>query len=368
MKAITVLCALSVPALAAASDVGKWYVTPQVGGISVDNDRPVEDKDWLYGLSVGKHLNQALSMELNVNGSQIGGGPARSDLSLWGSSLDLLGVLNRDGRVAPYLSVGIGAVSNEPSPGRNTTDFMSQAGVGLLVKVWESADGSRSFTLRPDLKARWDDAGADGHLRDYIGTLGFQYAFGSAPAREPEPAAPPPPPPVQAPPPPPPPPPAPRDSDNDGVVDDQDKCPQTPAGVAVDPSGCPRQGSITLEGVTFELNSAQLTAASQTILDDLARDLKKYPNLRIELQGHTDSSGEDAYNLALSQRRADAVRAHLISQGVPANQLVARGYGETQPIDDNSTSQGRARNRRVVVLVLENPGNVKVEGEGTLQQ
>ncbi|MBX5461214.1 MAG: OmpA family protein, partial [Steroidobacteraceae bacterium] len=155
---------------------------------------------------------------------------------------------------------------------------------------------------------------------------------------------------------------------NDGVVDDQDKCPQTPAGVAVDPSGCPRQGSITLEGVTFELNSAQLTAASQTILDDLARDLKKYPNLRIELQGHTDSSGEDAYNLALSQRRADAVRAHLISQGVPANQLVARGYGETQPIDDNSTSQGRARNRRVVVLVLENPGNVKVEGEGTLQQ
>jgi OOP family OmpA-OmpF porin len=368
MKVMTVLCALSVPALAAASDVGKWYVTPQVGGISVDNDRPVQDKDWLYGLAAGKHVSQGLSVELNVNGAQVGGGPGRSDLSLWGSSLDLLGVLNRDGRVAPYLSVGLGAVSNEYSPGRNTTDFMTQAGVGLLVKVWESADGSRSFTLRPDLKARWDDAGADGHLRDYIGTLGFQYAFGSAPVRAPEPASPPPaPPPPPAQPPVPPPPPPPQDSDNDGVTDDQDKCPQTPAGVAVDATGCPRQGSITLEGVTFELNSAQLTASSSAVLDTLARDLKKYPRLRIELQGHTDSSGSDEYNMRLSQQRADAVRAYLIAQGVPASQLVARGYGESQPIDDNTTSQGRARNRRVVMHVLENPGDVKVEGEGSVQ-
>ncbi len=167
-------------------------MNPQFGGISVDNRRPVEDKDWLYGLGFGKHVSRFLSVETNFNGAQIGGGPARSDLSLWGGSLDLLGVMNRDGVVSPYVSVGVGGVQNDVSPGRNSTDFMSQAGVGMFVKLWESTDGSRSFSLRPDIKARWDDAGAAGKLRDYIGTIGFQYSFGAAKASPPPPPAPPP--------------------------------------------------------------------------------------------------------------------------------------------------------------------------------
>jgi OOP family OmpA-OmpF porin len=339
-------------------------VNPQFGGISVDNRRPVEDKDWLYGFGIGKHVNQVLSVETNFNGAQIGGGPGRSDLSLWGGSLDLLGVMNRDGWVSPYVSVGLGGVQNDVSPGRNSTDFMSQAGVGMFLKLWESADGSQSFSLRPDLKARWDDAGAAGKLRDYIGTIGFQYSFGAAKAA---PTPPPAPPPVAAAPPPPPPPPAPpADSDGDGVTDNQDQCPGTPAGVAVDALGCPRKGSITLEGVTFELNSATLTADSGTVLNTVAADLKKYPRLRIELQGHTDSSGSDAYNLKLSQQRADSVREHLIAQGVPTQQLMAKGYGESQPVDSNATAEGRAHNRRVVMSVLDNPGEVKVEGEGAV--
>ncbi len=360
-KEVALLCILAAPGMAAASDVGHWYLTPQIGGISVDNDRPVQDKDWLYGLGIGKHVSDALSVELNLNGSQIGGGPGRADLSLYGGSIDLLGVMNRAGKVAPYISVGMGVVQNERSPGSNATDFMTQAGVGLLMKVWESADSSRSFTLRPDIKARWDDAGAPGHLLDYIGTLGFQYAFGS-PAAKPVEAAPPP-----APPAPPPPPPPPQDSDNDGVIDTLDKCPGTPAGVAVDAYGCPRQGSITLEGVAFEYDSSNLAGQSRSILDGVAQDLKKYPQLRIELQGHTDSNGPDQYNLKLSQQRADAVRAYLMQQGVPAGQVVARGYGEAQPIESNATSEGRARNRRVVMFVLDNPGAVKVQGEGSVE-
>ncbi|PZN29291.1 MAG: hypothetical protein DIU71_14720 [Proteobacteria bacterium] len=368
MKALAVACALTAPVLASANEPGQWYVVPQIGGISVDNDRPVEDKNWLYGLAIGKHLNSVLSLELNLNGSQLDGGLGASDLSLYGASLDLVGALNRSGRVAPYLSVGLGAVENDFSPGRGDTHFMTQAGVGLMVKVWESADSSRSFSLRPDLKARWDDAGSQGHLLDYIGTLGFQYSFGSAkpaPAPEPEPEpepAPSPPPPVPAAPPPP------ADTDGDGVTDDLDKCPDTPSGVAVDAYGCTRKGSITLEGVGFEHDSDVLTPNSRAILAGLAADLQKYPRLRIELQGHTDSTGPDEYNMRLSQRRAEAVQAFLIEQGVSPDQLTARGFGESQPVADNATAEGRARNRRVVMSVLENPGDVEVSGEGGFQQ
>jgi hypothetical protein len=83
--------------------VGHWYVTPQIGGISVDNDRPVQDKDWLYGFAIGRHLSEGLSLEFNLNGAQIGGGPVNSDLSAYGASLDLLGVINRSGSVSPYI-------------------------------------------------------------------------------------------------------------------------------------------------------------------------------------------------------------------------------------------------------------------------
>lgn len=361
-RKVALLCALAAPMAAGAADnVGHWYLMPQIGGISADNDRPLQDKDWLYGLAFGKHLNQVLSLEFNLNGSQVGGGPGRSDMSFWGGSLDLLFVGNRGGSVSPYFSIGAGALQTDRSPGSNATDAMAQAGVGLFINLWENSDGSSSFALRPDLKARWNEAGAEGTLVDYIGTLGFQFSFGQptkrapAPAPEPEPT----PPPAPQPPPPPPPP---ADTDGDGVTDNLDRCPDTPRGVAVDAYGCPRVGSITLEGVNFELNSAQLTPSSRDVLDGIAADLKKYPRLKIELQGHTDSSGSDAYNLNLSQRRAEAVRNYLIEQGVSPSQLEAKGYGEAQPIADNKTAEGRAKNRRVVMRVLENPGDVKVEG------
>ena len=144
-----------------------------------------------------------------------------------------------------------------------------------------------------------------------------------------------------------------------------DRCLDTPAGVAVDAYGCTRQGSITLEGVGFELNSANLTQASQSVLDVVAADLKKYPRLSIELQGHTDSSGFDRYNLELSQKRADSVRNYLLAQGIASSQLTAKGYGESQPVADNTTNEGRAANRRVVMSVVSNPGNVKVENTAT---
>lgn len=368
LKGLPLLCALTASAAASAQEVGHWYLTPQVGGYWSDNERPVEDHDWLWGLAIGKHVSEGLSIELNLNGTELGGGPAGSDHTIYGGSLDFLGVLDRTGLVSPYLSLGLGVAQLDRDPGPDASDFMAQAGIGFFWKLWESGDGARTFSLRPDVKLRWIDAGSPGNFIDYLATIGFQFSFGAPkappPAPEPEPT---PPPPAPAPAPPPPPA-APADSDGDGVTDDIDRCPDTPRGVAVDATGCPQRGSITLEGVTFELNSAQLTAESFRVLDEVAAQLMKYPRLRIELQGHTDSTGPDDYNLALSQKRAEAVRDYLISRGVAASQLTARGLGEAQPIDDNRTREGRARNRRVVMFVLENPGDVDVSGEGSVEQ
>jgi OOP family OmpA-OmpF porin len=116
--------------------------------------------------------------------------------------------------------------------------------------------------------------------------------------------------------------------------------------------------------VNFEFNSANLTAESRPLLDQVATDLKAHPRLKVELEGHSDSVGKDAYNLSLSQRRADSVREYLISQGVSSANLTAKGYGETKPVADNKTEAGRAENRRVVMSVTDNPADVTVKGEG----
>jgi OOP family OmpA-OmpF porin len=365
IRHIVWVAALMVPVVAGASDVGRTYVTPQAGVLRADRDRPVDEWNWLGGITFGHHFSEAISGEVTLNGtaldSEVAGIP---NLSVYGGSLDLLFVFGREHAFAPYLGIGAGALENQFTPGSDDQHAMGQVSVGAFWRLWES--GSKSLALRPDFKARWDDAHSSGRLLDYIGTLGLQFSFGS----EPPPPPPPPPPAAAAPLPSPPPavPQAPPDSDGDGVTDDRDRCPGTPAGVAVDADGCPQKGSITLEGVTFDYNSAQLTPTSLYVLDEVAEGLKKHPRLRVELQGHTDSKGSAAYNLALSERRANAVHDYLIKENVPSAQITAKGYGEAQPIADNATEAGRARNRRVVMFVLDNPGDVKVEGEGAVKQ
>ncbi len=104
---------------------------------------------------------------------------------------------------------------------------------------------------------------------------------------------------------------------------------------------------LVLKGVNFASAKAVLIGDSEQILDRVAASLIDHPDVRIEVAGHTDSQGSDAYNLKLSQQRADAVRSYLIEKGVAADRLVAKGYGETKPIADNGTPEGRAENRRV---------------------
>jgi outer membrane protein OmpA-like peptidoglycan-associated protein len=143
----------------------------------------------------------------------------------------------------------------------------------------------------------------------------------------------------------------PKDSDHDGVADGIDRCPNTAAGTNVDAVGCTvlfKEGkALVLQGVNFRTGKSILLPESNVILDRVAESLVGNPDVRIEVGGHTDITGSKATNVRLSQARADAVRAYLISKGVAADHITAKGYASTVPIADNTSVEGRAANRRV---------------------
>lgn len=140
---------------------------------------------------------------------------------------------------------------------------------------------------------------------------------------------------------------APADADADGVADDDDDCPDTPKGLKVDDEGCVVAQKTSLAGVTFQPNSAKLTAEGRTTLDAVGETLKRQEDLKVEIAGHTDSVGSDAYNTLLSQQRADAVRTYLSGKGIDGDRMTAVGYGEAEPVASNDTDDGRRANRRV---------------------
>ena len=105
--------------------------------------------------------------------------------------------------------------------------------------------------------------------------------------------------------------------------------------------------AVVLEGVEFDVDKDTLRPASYTTLDEVAESLKDWPEIRVQIQGHTDSTGSSAHNQDLSNRRAGSVRAYLVSKGVDSSRLEFKGYGEDSPIADNTTNGGRQSNRRV---------------------
>ena len=153
------------------------------------------------------------------------------------------------------------------------------------------------------------------------------------------------------------------DNDGDGLDDKTDQCPNKAETVNgyEDSDGCPDEVpekvakfSGTIKGIKFKLGSAVLVPSSHKILDEAVKVLTEYPTVRLEIQGHTDSTGSDDTNLNLSERRAASVRQYLTSKGVAEDRLESKGYGETTPIADNTTPQGRAQNRRVEFKLISN--------------
>ena len=165
------------------------------------------------------------------------------------------------------------------------------------------------------------------------------------------------------------------DADGDGVPDDKDLCPFTPTNVKVDNDGCPIElseretqlldkGRITERNIHFMTAKWEILPESQPILDELGKILIQWPRLRIEIGGHTDARGSDAYNHDLSEKRANAVLEYLTSKfpSITREQYTAKGYGELQPVGSNKTVEGMAMNRRVEFKVL-NTEELKKEQE-----
>jgi outer membrane protein OmpA-like peptidoglycan-associated protein len=143
------------------------------------------------------------------------------------------------------------------------------------------------------------------------------------------------------------------DADGDGVCDASDACPGTPPGTKVGPAGCDCEFTMRLG---FAFDSAELSGADKVLLDDLAARLND-PRLGFvggEVVGHTDDVGDATYNMGLSERRAQAVAAYLQGKGVKlSDRFAVRGMGETKPLGDNATEEGRAQNRRVTIRRLD---------------
>ncbi len=158
------------------------------------------------------------------------------------------------------------------------------------------------------------------------------------------------------------------DTDGDGLLDAMDKCPTEPETFNgyQDEDGCPDQipakkyahiivteNRIELkQKIFFRTGKAKIMRKSYGILDEVAQALKDNPNIRVRIEGHTDSRGSRRFNLKLSQRRAEAVRDYLIRKGIDPDRLEAKGYGPDRPIASNKTKRGRAKNRRVEFHIL----------------
>jgi OOP family OmpA-OmpF porin len=382
LLALAACTAFAIPVARAAEAPGQWYVAPMVSAIWADDSRFVDDG---FGAQAALgHAFEKWNLEFSGFYYDLGGA---NDSTIWGVGLDAVGVWYRQDRISPFLLAGFGYTADDQKLFDDTKNSYANAGVGLLIDLTRNG----SVAIRAEARYRLDFQ--DPTQNDWIGNIGLQIPFGGAkeevamampdsdgdgvpdefdkcpgtPAgvkvtRDG----------------------CPVDSDGDSVPDYQDKCPGTPAGEMVDESGCPVQRDddgdgvlnwdddcpntppgvrvdsrgceikkvTSLEGVEFGNNSDVLAPGSMQVLDGVAAELARYPDMKVEIAGHTSSTGPAEYNLDLSQRRAQAVADYLISKGLDPARFTVKGYGEADPVADNATPEGRARNRRVELRIL----------------
>jgi OOP family OmpA-OmpF porin len=347
----------------------RFYVAPMASYSDFDED--TYDTDDAFGgtLALGKTFTKYLALELygfHFNGadSQINSNEVE-DIDATGYGVSALFFPIRD--IFPVFGVaGIGQGEYEFNggvldEGEQDADFVD-IGVGFLAPLADmGVDNRYDIAIRGEVRWRSYDVESDFsdkeyQFRSYVASLGLQIPLGAKaeppPPPAPEPVAVPVPVPVPAPP---------VDSDGDGVPDNRDQCPGSPPGTQVDANGCPvqKEEPIVLKGVNFEYDSARLTSQAQNRLDNVVNALAASQQIRVRVEGHTDSKGSASYNLTLSRERAASVVSYLVSHGIDRSRLQSEGYGETRPIAPNTKPSGadnpagRAQNRRVELHVIE---------------
>jgi OOP family OmpA-OmpF porin len=366
-----ILCAALLGSLSMAQAVSaqefddRWYVTGSVGFNVQDNERGTRNAP--FGtVGLGKMVNSAWSFETQLN-HQNPQADRNQDLnwSQYGISFDVRRHFMAEGRNwGPYVLAGLGYQRSEeefdptnpliparferngaPSE-REEGNIAAKFGVGLqgdmgragiraeLAYRIDGDDDSIGAYLNDDVPR---DDGAD-YFGDVLASVGIVIPLG------PEPAAPVAPAPAPAPS-------APNcadlDDDGDGVNNCDDKCPGSQAGQTIGPDGCPVPVSIDLKGVNFDFDKATLRPDAVQILQEATQILQRYPELRVEVAGHTDLCGSDQYNQQLSDRRARAVYEYLTSNGIDASRLAGPvGYGESRPLEPTPQELPACKNER----------------------
>ncbi len=354
------LAGLALPLHAEVLDT-RPYVSGSYAYTFDDEDRASENGNGFY-VAGGKALNKFWNVEL---GSFYNHYEAATNGAEWkdiGAKIDGQFFYSRNRSFAPYFGVGVGG-QHIQIENTNLDDYgpMVDAGFGFL-KYFDI--GSKDVAFKADARYRWQFLESD--VKEAIGvetlgepvvSVGLLVPFGPRPVEATY--VPPPPPPAPVPPPPAPEAPKPvppPDSDGDGVLDANDRCPGTPRGEPVDAYGCSKSqltkgDERQFDDVLFDFNKSTITKQGQMILDNAAAVVNsgEFARLKINVSGHADWVGSEGYNQALSERRANVVKSYLVKKGVAANRIRTFAYGETQPVADNNTDEGRALNRRTEV-------------------
>jgi OOP family OmpA-OmpF porin len=302
--------------------LSRWFFTSDH---DIDNmDAPMVGLEWAFNDKWALELGYSgddtddelfRGREVDVSAYNLGA------LRYWGS------YVGKPNRIRPYYAVGVGYLEFDTDRNFNDLDDTAtvNGGVGARWMI------TQRFGARLDYRVVY---GFEDETTDSVLTAGLNYFFGNVT---------------------PPPPPEPVDSDGDGVPDDRDRCPGTPVGTRVDADGCPlavaKVASVKLK-VNFAFDSDKVEERFFADLGELAEFLKRFEDIQVDVEGHTDSIGPEDYNQQLSQRRAQAVVDLLVNEyGIPASRLQPVGYGENKPVASNDTEEGRAENRRVMATL-----------------
>jgi OOP family OmpA-OmpF porin len=328
----------------------RWYITAGAAYNFQDEDRDT-DSDGELNLGFGKFWSPLWSVDFQLNWLNPQKEGTELNFSQYGASVDFRRHWPRE-TWSPYLVGGIGIQRSEeeydnfPNPDspaqRESTNLATKLGAGVQFQTGP-VDLRVETGVRFDFNDDSQVAPDDDYFTDYYASLNVLFPLGEraavvTPVAAPDCSS--------------------LDDDGDGVNNCNDKCPGSAAGQAIGPDGCPVPLTIDLKGVNFDFDKDTLRPDAVAILDEAVTILQRYPQLRVEVAGHTDSIGTEQYNQGLSERRARAVYDYLTSHGIDASRLAGpNGYGESRPIapntnpDGSDNPEGRARNRRTELNV-----------------
>ncbi len=341
-KIILLLIAAAFALPANAQLKGKTEVSLQAGAMNYEGDTDLKT-DWLFGARLGHYFTDAISAEVAFIGGKTKVKDTGDKFKVFYPSANVAYNFVF-GKFVPFVKAGAGAYIMDPENGSSETDFGVNYGAGLKY----------FFTQNLAFRAEADhfidtESGTGTHNLQAL--AGLSFFFGNCKKAEAVKRA------GEV-----------KKAAVETVAAVAPVAEETPAPAAVEqqevvfvPAPQPvkeevltltKEKNLVLHGITFANGSASITPESEKVLNAVYAALVAAPDFSVEIQGHTDSTSSDAFNLKLSQTRANAVKDYLVKKGIAENRLAAKGYGEAQPIADNATKEGRAANRRIEFKVL----------------